>query len=218
MALAIFDLDNTLLTGDSDYLWGRYLVENKIVDPDFYDRENRRFYQEYGAGTLDINEFLRFSLKVLAAHDKKILFDWRKDFIEQKIIPIIPAAAHHLLNKHREQGDILLIITATNRFVTELIAKELDIEHLLATDPEEKEGQYTGNFTGIPTYQEGKVVCLKEWLKVQQITLEGSWFYSDSHNDLPLLKIVDNPIAVDPDETLKQYANHHGWPTISLRS
>ncbi len=217
MALAIFDLDNTLLTGDSDYLWGRYLVENNIVDSDFYDRENRRFYKEYEAGTLDINEFLRFSLKILSTHDKKTLFDWREDFIKQKIIPIIPDAAHHLLNKHRKQGDTLLIITATNRFVTELIAKELGIEHLLATDPEEKEGQYTGNFTGIPTYQEGKVIRLKEWLKIQKMTLKGSWFYSDSHNDLPLLKIVDNPIAVDPDKLLQQYAHEHGWPTISLR-
>ncbi len=217
MALAIFDLDNTLLAGDSDYLWGRYLVENKIVNPDFYDRENRRFYQEYEAGVLDINEFLRFSLKVLAAHDKKTLFGWRKDFIKQKIIPIIPAATYHLLNKHREQGDTLLIITATNRFVTELIAKALDIEHLLATDPEEKEGQYTGNFTGIPTYKEGKVIRLKEWLKTQQMTLKGSWFYSDSHNDFPLLKIVENPVAVDPDDTLRRHANHHKWPIISLR-
>lgn len=217
MALAIFDLDNTLLAGDSDYLWGRYLVENSIVDPDFYDRENKRFYKEYEAGVLDINEFLRFSLKVLAIHDKKTLFDWRKNFIEQKIIPIIPTAAHHLLNKHREQGDTLLIITATNRFVTELIAKELGIKHLLATVPEEKEGQYTGNFTGTPTYQEGKVICLKEWLKTKQMTLEGSWFYSDSHNDLPLLRVVENPVAVDPDEPLKLHAKQQGWPIISLR-
>ncbi|HEB63799.1 MAG TPA: HAD family hydrolase [Gammaproteobacteria bacterium] len=217
MALAIFDLDNTLLSGDSDYLWGRYLVENRIVDPDLYDQENRRFYKEYEAGVLDINEFLHFSLKVLAAHDKKILFEWRKDFIEQKIIPIIPSKTRHLLDKHRKQGDTLLIITATNRFVTELIAKELGIEHLLATDPEEKEGQYTGNFTGIPTYKEGKVSRLKEWLKNRKITLEGSWFYSDSHNDLPLLKIVENPVAVDPDEPLKLYAKNQGWPIISLR-
>ncbi len=217
MALAIFDLDNTLLAGDSDYLWGCYLVENNIVDPDLYDRENKRFYKEYEAGILDISEFLHFSLKVLAAYDKKTLFDWREDFIKQKIIPIIPTATRHLLNKHREQGDTLLIITATNRFVTELIAKELGVEHLLATDPEEKENQYTGYFTGIPTYQEGKVIRLKEWLKTQQMTLKGSWFYSDSHNDLPLLKQVDHPVAVDPDPSLKQYAQDQGWPIISLR-
>ncbi len=217
MALAIFDLDNTLLAGDSDYLWGRYLVENDIVDPDYYDTKNRYFYNEYKNGSLDIEEFLRFSLKVLSRHDKETLFHWRREFIKQKITPLIHKPARDLLDKHKKRGDTLLIITATNYFVTEPIAKELGVTHLLATMPEEKEGRYTGKFTGTPTYQYGKVTRLQEWLKTQGMTLEGSWFYSDSHNDLPLLKQVDHPVAVDPDEILTSYANRHDWPVISLR-
>ncbi|MEQ6342656.1 MAG: HAD-IB family hydrolase [Gammaproteobacteria bacterium] len=218
MNLAIFDLDNTLLGGDSDYLWGRFLVEQGIVDSESYERENRRFYEEYKVGTLDIHEFLRFSLRPLAEHDVETLHTWRDTFMQEKIAPIMLPAARDLLEKHRAQGHLLLIITATNRFVTELIAAALNVDHLIATEPEMMNGRYTGNVTGVPSFREGKVKCLENWLKSNGINLASSWFYSDSLNDLPLLEMVTHPVAVDPDDTLADHARMRGWPIISLRS
>ncbi|MBI2779795.1 MAG: HAD family hydrolase [Gammaproteobacteria bacterium] len=218
MNLAIFDLDNTLLGGDSDYLWGRFLVEQGIVDGENYERENRRFYEEYKVGTLDIHEFLRFSLRPLAEHDVETLRTWREIFMQEKIAPIMLPAARDLLANHRAQGHLLLIITATNRFVTELIAAALNVDHLIATEPEMLDGRYTGNVAGVPSFREGKVKCLKNWLKTNGINLASSWFYSDSLNDLPLLEMVTHPVAVDPDDTLADHARMRGWPIISLRS
>lgn len=215
--LAIFDLDNTLLGGDSDYLWGRYLIEQGLVDGEYYERENRRFYEEYKVGTLDIHEFLRFSLKPLSQHGMASLHEWRKNFIQEKIEPIMLPAARALLQRHRDQGHVLLIITATNRFVAEPIAARLGVEHLLATEPEVKQGRYTGNVSGIPCFREGKVENLKLWLKATGMNLASSWFYSDSLNDLPLLEMVAHPVAVDPDDTLADHARMRGWPIISLR-
>ncbi len=215
--LAIFDLDNTLLGGDSDYLWGRYLIEQGLVDGEYYERENRRFYEEYKVGTLDIHEFLRFSLKPLSQHGMASLHEWRKNFIQEKIEPIMLPAARALLQRHRDQGHVLLIITATNRFVAEPIAARLGVEHLLATEPEVKHGRYTGNVSGIPCFREGKVENLKLWLKATGMNLASSWFYSDSLNDLPLLEMVTHPVAVDPDDTLADHARMRGWPIISLR-
>lgn len=215
--LAIFDLDNTLLGGDSDYLWGRYLIEQGLVDGEYYERENRRFYEEYKVGTLDIHEFLRFSLKPLSQHAMASLHEWRKNFIQEKIEPIMLPAARALLQQHRDQGHVLLIITATNRFVAEPIAARLGVEHLLATEPEVKQGRYTGNVSGIPCFREGKVENLKLWLKATGMNLASSWFYSDSLNDLPLLEMVTHPVAVDPDDTLADHARMRGWPIISLR-
>lgn len=217
MNLAIFDLDNTLLGGDSDYLWGRYLIEQGLVDAEYYERENRRFYEEYKVGTLDIHEFLRFSLKPLSQHGMASLQEWRKNFIQEKIEPIMLPAARALLQRHRDQGHILLIITATNRFVVEPIAARLGVEHLLATEPEVKQGRYTGNVSGIPCFREGKVENLKLWLKATSMNLVSSWFYSDSLNDLPLLEMVTHPVAVDPDDTLADHARMRGWPIITLR-
>ena len=217
MNLAIFDLDNTLLGGDSDYLWGRYLIEQGLVDGEYYERENRRFYEEYKVGTLDIYEFLRFSLQPLSQHDMATLHEWRKNFIQEKIEAIMLPAARALLQHHRDQGHTLLIITATNRFVTELIAAILGVEHLLATEPEVKQGRYTGNVSGTPCFREGKVENLKLWLKATGMNLASSWFYSDSLNDLPLLEMVTHPVAVDPDDTLADHARMRGWPIISLR-
>lgn len=217
MNLAIFDLDNTLLGGDSDYLWGRYLIEQGLVDGEYYERENRRFYEEYKVGTLDIHEFLRFSLKPLSQHAMASLHEWRKNFIQEKIEPIMLPAARALLQQHRDQGHVLLIITATNRFVAEPIAARLGVEHLLATEPEVKQGRYTGNVSGIPCFREGKVENLKLWLKATGMNLASSWFYSDSLNDLPLLEMVTHPVAVDPDDTLADHARMRGWPIISLR-
>ncbi len=217
MALAIFDLDNTLLGGDSDYLWGEFLVEQGLVERAYYARENQRFYDEYKAGTLDIHEFMAFSLKPLTQHPVDELDTLRARFIEQKITPVMLPAAKALLRKHRQQGDYLLIITATNRFVTEPIANALGVDDLLATDAEIRNGQYTGKVEGVPCFREGKVMRLEAWLAASGRNLAQSWFYSDSHNDLPLLELVTHPVAVDPDETLGRHAELKGWPILSLR-
>ena len=216
MSLAIFDLDNTLIAGDSDYLWGQYLTETGAVDKDWYESENQRFYDEYKAGTLDIYEFLRFSLKPLSEHSLVQLRQWHSEFMQKKIDPIWLPAADELVNRHRDAGDTLLIITATNSFVTEPIAQRLGVDNLLATEPEIINNHYTGNVTGIPCFKDGKVTRLNEWLQQNDVTLADSTFYSDSHNDLPLLSLVDHPVAVDPDDTLLQHAEMKGWKIISL--
>jgi HAD superfamily hydrolase (TIGR01490 family) len=216
-SLAIFDLDNTLLAGDSDYLWGQFLVERGVVDGPRYASENRRYYEAYKAGTLDIREFLRFSLRPLREHDPSDLQRWREQFIIDKILPIIPESSRELLRLHREHGHDLLIITATNRFITEPIAAELEVDALLATDPEMRDGRYTGEVAGIPCFQDGKVKRLTAWLEQQQRNYARRWFYSDSHNDLPLLRQVEHPVAVDPDIQLEAEARQRSWPIVSLR-
>jgi len=217
MSLAIFDLDNTLLHGDSDYLWGRFLAAEGIVDGDFYERENQRFYDQYNAGELDIREFLAFSLRPLADNSPETLARLQQDFVRQQILPIVMPAARQLVDSHRQRGDTLMIITATNRFVTAPIAELIGIPHLLATEPEQHKGRYTGEVSGIPCFQQGKVQRLQQWLTENCQDLQDSWFYSDSHNDLPLLEQVDYPVAVDPDDSLKATATARGWPIISLR-
>lgn len=218
MSLAIFDLDNTLIADDSDFLWGQFLVDHGIVDKAYYEAVNAKFYEEYKEGTLDIVEFLSFSLAPLAMHDAQQLYLWREAFVESTIKPITLAAAHTLVERHRAAGDTLVVVTATNRFVTEPIVKLYGIDHLLATTPEMKHGQYTGKFIGKPCFQEGKITHLQEWLAQTGHTLKGSYFYSDSHNDLPLLRQVENPIAVDPDDKLREVAQLAEWPIISLRA
>ena len=218
MSLAIFDLDNTLISDDSDFLWGQFLVDQGIVDKDQYEEANTRFYEDYKQGKLDIVEFLHFSLAPLAKNEPEQLYKWRAQFIEEIIKPIQLKPAIRLVNKHRFKGDTVMVITATNRFVTEPIVKLFGIDNLLATTPEFVKGRYTGKFNGTPCYQEGKVTLLNEWLENSTETLENSWFYSDSHNDLSLLKLVDNPVAVDPDEKLGEYAKQADWSIISLRT
>ena len=217
MSLAIFDLDNTLIADDSDYLWGQFLVDKGIVDKNRYEQANARFYEDYKKGTLDIAEFLLFSLEPLAENDTVSLYRWREEFVETIIRPLLLQKAQELVEKHRRQGDTLMVITATNRFVTEPIVKLYGIDILLATTPEFVNGRYTGNFTGTPCFQQGKVVHLEVWLEDNSQTLENSWFYSDSHNDLPLLTKVTYPVAVDPDDKLRLYAEKSKWPVISLR-
>ncbi len=216
MALILFDLDNTLLAGDSDYLWGVFLAEQGIVDRDYYEKENQRFYDEYKQGTLDIYEFLAFSFKALTENNAETLRNLQQQFLEEKIRPIMSNASFQLIGKHNNKDNTLAVITATNSFVTAPIVKAFGIEHLLATEPEMINGKYTGKVAGIPCFQDGKVKRLEGWMKEHHLNLQNSWFYSDSHNDLPLLKQVDNPVAVDPDETLEEYAKQHGWPIISL--
>ncbi|PXX89331.1 HAD-IB family hydrolase [Marinobacter vulgaris] len=218
MTLAIFDLDNTLLAGDSDHAWGEFLVEESIVDAEEYRQANDRFYQQYLDGELDIMHYLSFALQPLARHDMKQLLAWREQFVEKKIRPMLQASAKELLDSHRNQGHTLLIITATNRFVTEPVSELLGIEHLIATEPELVNGRYTGEVAGVPSFQDGKVTRLHDWLKSTGESLEGAWFYSDSHNDAPLLRKVENPVAVDPDPTLEKIAKESGWKIMSLRS
>ncbi len=217
MALALFDLDNTLLGGDSDYLWGCFLVEQGIVERERYESENQRFYEQYLEGSLDINEFLRFQLKPLATHKRAQLERWRDQYLKEKIDPIFLPKGRDLLDQHRRRGDELLIVTATNRFITAPIAWQYGVSHLLATEPEMIDGEYTGNITGTPCFQAGKLEHLIAWLHQNQASLVGSWFYSDSHNDLPLLEQVEHPVAVDPDDRLRSHARQLGWPIISLR-
>ncbi len=217
MALALFDLDNTLLAGDSDYLWGVFLGEIGVVDADHYESINQRFYDEYKAGTLDIMAFLAFSLKPLADNDPADLRTWRERFLAEKIEPLITRAAESLVARHRRAGDTLLIITATNSFVTAPIAARFGIEHLIATEPEQVDGRYTGRVAGTPSFREGKVERLTHWLAAHQHDLTDASFYSDSHNDLPLLERVPRPVAVDPDPLLLDHAKAHHWPVISLR-
>ena len=217
MGIALFDLDNTLIAGDSDYLWGCFLVEQGIVDSELYERENRRFYDQYRVGELDIHEFLDFQLRPLSEHPVDTLQQWRRQYIEEKITPILLPRAQALIDRHRQQGDTLVVITATNRFITGPIVALYDIPHLLATDAEIRDDRYTGKVSGIPCFQDGKVTRLSDWLEENRHSLDDSWFYSDSHNDLPLLNRVTHPVAVDPDEILEEHARTNDWPIISLR-
>jgi HAD superfamily hydrolase (TIGR01490 family) len=216
MYLAVFDLDNTLLSGDSDFLWGQFLVEHQLVDGDWYARENRRYHETYKAGQLDIRAYQRFAQQPLRDHGAEKLEGLRPLFIREKIAPIISPATRELLACHRDRGDELMIITATNRFVTAPIAAELGVSNLLATEPEIVDGLYTGEIAGIPCYREGKVERLEQWLKKQGRDFDSTWFYSDSHNDLPLLRAADFPVAVDPDDELRRVAEGRKWPIVSL--
>ncbi|MFD2111679.1 HAD family hydrolase [Thiorhodococcus fuscus] len=217
MALALFDLDNTLLAGDSDHLWGCFLAARGIVDGAHYERENERFYADYRAGTLDIDAFLRFSLRPLRDNPRETMERLREEFIAEQVEPIMLESARTLIARHRNAGDTLLIITATNAFVTAPIAERFGVPHLIATDPAEVGGQYSGEVEGTPAFREGKVIRLEAWLQDQHLDLDGSTFYSDSHNDLPLLERVTHPVAVDPDPRLRETAASRGWPIISLR-
>lgn len=217
MSLAIFDLDNTLLNGDSDHAWGEFLCEKGIVDADEYSRANDYFYEQYKNGGLDIFEFLSFALKPLAEIEPEELNKLHQQFMQEKIEPIILPKAEELLAKHKEQGDFLLIITATNHFVTGPIAKRLGVDEIIATDPEKIDGRYTGKVAGTPCFQDGKVTRLNSWLEKQGHSLEESYFYSDSHNDLPLLEQVTYPVAVNPDDILEEHANNSLWPVLDLR-
>ena len=217
MALALFDLDETLIAGDSDYEWGAHLVSIGKVDAEFYESENERFYQEYLAGTLDVFEFLKFALLPLANNSFEELCQWRDDYIEQRIKPIIKPKAVELINKHRDAGDHLVIITATNRFITEPTKEIFNIRDLIATEPEIQNGKFTGKVHGTPSFGTGKVTRLKEWLANTNHSLEGSYFYSDSQNDIPLLDLVTHPIAVDADDKLREHAERNNWQQLNLK-
>jgi HAD superfamily hydrolase (TIGR01490 family) len=219
MRLALFDLDNTLLAGDSDFEWAQFLIDQGVLDREVYEARNQEFYDQYKAGTLDIHAFLDFQLKPLARHTRAQLDDWHARFMTTRILPIIAPGTPALLARHAE--DTCLIVTATNSFVTAPIARHLGIEHLIATEPERlPDGEFSGGVAGLPSFREGKVARLEGWLAERGLAwadVEASWFYSDSLNDLPLLERVDHPVAVDPDATLRAHAEARAWPVISLR-
>jgi HAD superfamily hydrolase (TIGR01490 family) len=218
MRLALFDLDNTLLAGDSDFEWAQFLIDQGVLDREVYEARNQQFYQQYKAGTLDIHEFLDFQLKPLSRHERRQLDEWHREFMRTRILPIITQKARDLVASHVH--DARAIVTATNSFVTYPIAREFGIEHLIATEPEDNGGEFTGRVRGVPAFREGKLIRLEAWLAEHGLTWHSfteTWFYSDSLNDLPLLSKVTHPVAVDPDETLKESALEKGWTIISLR-
>ncbi len=220
MNLALFDLDNTLLSGDSDFEWSQFLIEQGVLDRELFEAKNLEFYEQYKAGTLDIHAFLDFQLKPLSRHKRKELDHWHEDFMRIKVRPMMNAAGKKLVASHRAAGDICVIITATNSFVTAPVAHEYGVEFLIATEPEQKNGEFTGNVHGVPSFREGKITRLEAWMKQHDWTwgsFADTTFYSDSLNDLPLLTLVKNPVAVDPDDTLRAHAEEHGWRIISLR-
>lgn len=217
MALAIFDLDNTLIAGDSDHSWGQFLCAEGLVDAQRFSHDNDRFYQDYQEGRLDIYAYLRFALAPLTGRSIEEVARLQQQFMRDWVEPMLLPAAFELLDKHRNRGDELVIITASNTVVTGPIAERLGVATLMGCDTEIVGGKYTGQPTGVPSFQEGKVTRLQDWLSTTGHSLTGAWFYSDSHNDLPLLERVDNPVATDPDPQLAAVANDRGWPIISLR-
>jgi len=218
MSLAMFDLDNTLIGGDSDYLWGEFLCEEGIiVDPVSFQKMNENFYQQYEIGKLDIYAWAEFSFKVLTEYSLDKLYELRQNFIQQKIEPIFLEKAQSCINQHKEKGDTVLVITASNSFITAPIAEMYGIDHLLATEPEFKSGRFTGKVSRIPCFQSGKIDNLMPWLDKNGENLIGSYFYSDSHNDLPLLELVDNPVAINSDKVLTSVALENGWPVLNWR-
>jgi len=218
--LALFDLDNTLLNGDSDFEWSQFLIRIGVLDRELFEVQNLAFYEQYKAGTLDIHEFLDFQLKPLSHHSRRTLDEWHRQFMQESVLPMITPQSRELVDRHRAAGDVCVIITATNSFVTAPIAREFGVEHLIATEPEHRNGEFTGGVADVPCFREGKVVRLESWLAAHGWTMgsfDDSTFYSDSLNDLPLLGRVKRPVAVNPDETLRAHAERNGWPVISLR-
>jgi HAD superfamily hydrolase (TIGR01490 family) len=221
MELVLFDLDNTLLAGDSDFEWAQYLISRGVLDKEVYEARNQEFFDQYKAGTLDIFEFLDFQLKPLARHSREQLDAWHQEFMDTRIRPMMTPQSVALVKKHLDSGAIVAIVTATNSFVTGPIARAFGIPHLIATIPAQENGVFTGKPRGMPAFKAGKIERVENWLESLGLcwgSFTRSWFYSDSHNDLPLLGKVSEPVAVDPDDTLRAHAAAQGWPVISLRS
>jgi len=220
MNLALFDLDNTLLAGDSDFEWAQFLISKGVLDREVHEAKNQEFYDHYQAGTLDIHAFLDFQLAPLARHPRAELDAWHGAFMAERIRPMMTEAARALVKSHLDAGDICAIVTATNSFVTGPICREFGIGHLVATIPAQQDGRFTGQPRGTPAFKAGKIERVDAWLESLGLwwgAFAGSHFYSDSHNDLPLLARVSHPVAVDPDDTLRAHALAAGWPVISLR-
>ena len=219
MKLVLFDLDNTLLDGDSDYEWAQFLIEQGVLERASYEHRNQEFFDQYKAGRLDIYAFLDFQLAPLAQYPRAELDAWHLQFMAQKILPKISAAARRLVSQSVQQAQLCAIVTATNSFVTAPIAREFGVAHLVATEPEQIGGRFTGKVSGTPCFREGKVTRVEQWLAAQGrrwIDFSETRFYSDSHNDLPLLERVSHPVAVRPDHPLRQAALARGWEVITL--
>jgi HAD superfamily hydrolase (TIGR01490 family) len=218
--LTLFDLDNTLIAGDSDYGWAKFLIDQGVLDADAYEARNAAFFADYQAGRLDIRAFLDFQLKPLADHAPDRLLAWRDRFVAERIVPMLLPAARAVVDARRLAGDLIAVVTATNSFVTRPIATLYGIEHLVATEPEQVDGRFTGRVSGEPCFRDGKLRCLRRWLSARGQALDGfgeSWFYSDSHNDLALLEAVTHPVAVDADPSLAKLAEQRGWQQLSWR-
>tara|TARA_Y100001935_G_scaffold76324_1_gene63732 strand:- start:1250 stop:1906 length:657 start_codon:yes stop_codon:yes gene_type:complete len=218
MNIALFDLDNTLIKGDSDYQWGNYLVENNYVDPKLYKEKNENFFEQYRKGTLCAREFAEFSYEPLTKYDLETLINIRKKFFEEKIKPLILPKAIDLIKFHKERKDILAIVTATNSFISRISADYFEINDLLASEPEFIDNKFTGRLHGEPCFQEGKVLKVKEWMKLNNYkSYDDIYFYTDSHNDIKLLEYCTIPVAVDPDNILKELSKKNNWKIMSLR-
>jgi HAD superfamily hydrolase (TIGR01490 family) len=217
VALAIFDLDETLISADSDHEWGEFMARKGLVDAKLHKQKNDAFYEDYKEGRLDIKEYLAFACSALTPYSMRELHQYRREFMETVMSALILEQGRALVEKHKAAGDYPMVITSTIEFVTAPIVEELGIKTLIAPIPEIKDERYTGNIVGTPSFAAGKVTRLKEWLGTNEHKLDGSYFYSDSHNDLPLLKLVDNPVAVNPDDKLRILAIENNWQIISLR-
>ncbi len=219
MDLALFDLDNTLIAGDSDFEWAQFLIGKGILERALYEARNLEFYEQYKAGTLDIEVFLDFQLQPLSRYPRQVLDSWQREFMSRHILPLVSEKARALVREHLDRRALCAIVTATNSFVTGPIVREFGIAHLIATIPAQENGQFTGQPRGIPSFREGKIIRVEAWLEAMGLwwsSFERSWFYSDSLNDLPLLSKVSNPVAVDPDPTLRARAEASSWPILSL--
>ena len=217
MKLVLFDLDNTLLDGDSDYEWAQFLIEKGVISRQKYERRNKEFLEAYEAGSLEINQFLDFQLKPLSEHSRNQLNDWHDEFMQVKIDPMISNAARQLVLQFKDE--LIAIVTATNSFITGPIAREFGIKHLIATDLEEQGGEFTGRSVGEPSFKNGKVTRVNAWLNDMGLSFdefEETLFFSDSINDLPLLEIVQKPVAVNPDPKLLSYAMKNNWDILHL--
>lgn len=217
MALAIFDLDHTLINLDSDYEWLSFLCAKGEIDKNEFEAANAQFYADYEAGQLDIDTYTQFALSPLTKLSKPHVLALREQFVKDIIEPAILPKAEELLEMHRNKGDHLLIITATNAFVVDPIIKRLGVADFLAIDVEEINGEYTGNYINTPTYKEGKVTRLLDWNKDHNFDLADAYFYSDSANDIPLLEKVGNPFATNPCPRLAGHAMANEWPILHLK-
>ena len=219
MKLALFDLDHTLLPIDSDYTWGEFTIRIGWCDADHFAQKNDAFYADYQAGTLDIHEYVRFATEAFRRQGAAAAAQAHAQFMREVVQPAIRPEALALLDQHRAAGERLVIITATNEFVTRPIAQALGVQDLIAVELErDATGWFTGEILGTPSMREGKVTRLQQWLQDQGLSWETvqTTFYSDSRNDLPLLQRVNHPVATNPDDTLRQVAQERGWPILDL--
>jgi len=218
--LALFDLDNTLLAGDSDHAWGEFLISQGLVDESQHRATNDAFYEQYKAGKLDIAAYVSFTLESVKHRSMAELTQLHEKFLQDYVKPLILPAGRELIANHQSQGHCCVIVTATNEYITAPISAELGIKHLVPTKLEIIDGHYSGKISGTPNIQEGKIENVQKWLAQQQenFDLQEAYFYSDSFNDAPLLRQVGHPITVDADAQLLALATEKGWKKISLRN